>query len=66
MRITAQLIDAATGNIWAERYDRELDDIFAVQDDITERIVMAVAPELGSTEMARARRKNLPKLGFGN
>ena len=64
VRITAQLIDAATGNhIWAERYDRELDDIFAVQDDITERIVMAVAPELGSTEMARARRKNLPKLG---
>jgi adenylate cyclase len=39
VRITAQLIDAATGNhIWAERYDRELADIFAVQDEITERV----------------------------
>ncbi len=63
VRITAQLIDADTGNhIWAERYDRELDDIFAVQDDITERIVMAVGPELDLTEMARARRKNIPDL----
>jgi hypothetical protein len=39
-RITAQLIDAAIGShIWAERYDRELADIFAVQDEITERVV---------------------------
>jgi TolB-like protein/Flp pilus assembly protein TadD len=64
VRITAQLIDAASGNhIWAERYDRDLDDIFAVQDDITERIAMAVGPELHSWELARARRKSLPELG---
>jgi TolB-like protein len=64
VRITAQLIDAASDHhIWAERYDRELDDIFAVQDEITERIAMAVGPELASTEMARARRKNIPDLG---
>jgi TolB-like protein/class 3 adenylate cyclase/Flp pilus assembly protein TadD len=59
MRITAQLIDAATGNhVWAERYDRELDDIFAVQDEITASIVGVVAPELIGAEMQRARRKD--------
>src|SRR6202043_114962 len=43
IRITAQLIDAADGNhVWAERYDRELADIFAVQDEITERVVAAI------------------------
>ncbi len=43
--MTAQLIDATTGNhIWAERYDRELDDIFALQDEITETIVASVEP----------------------
>ena len=45
IRITGQLIDAETGkHIWAEKYDRELQDIFAVQDDITERVVAAVEP----------------------
>ncbi len=64
VRITAQLIDATNDrHIWAERYDRELDDIFAVQDDITERIAMAVAPEMQKTEIARARRKSIPELG---
>ena len=64
MRITAQLIDAASDrHIWAERYDRQLDDIFAVQDDITQCIAMAVGPELDSTEMTRAKRKNIPELG---
>jgi adenylate cyclase len=58
-RITAQLIDATTGNhVWAERYDRELDDIFAVQDEITTNIVGVVAPELLGAEMRRARRKD--------
>jgi adenylate cyclase len=58
VRVTAQLIDAPTGNhIWAERYDRELDDIFALQDEITETIVAAVEPELGVVERERARRK---------
>ena len=58
VRISAQLIDASTGNhIWADRYDRELDDILSVQDDITESIVTAVAPEFLSAEMQRAQRK---------
>jgi adenylate cyclase len=57
MRITAQLIDATTGShVWAERYDRELVDIFAVQDEITASIVGVVAPELIGAEMQRARR----------
>ena len=55
VRITAQLIDATTGNhIWAERYDRELHDIFAVQDEITEAITGAVAPSFVATEARRA------------
>ncbi len=58
VRVTAQLIDATTGNhIWAERYDRELDDIFELQDEITETIVAAIEPELGVVERERARRK---------
>ena len=64
VRITAQLIDAATDHhVWAERFDRDLDDIFAIQDEITERITMAVAPELQLTEMARARHGAIPELG---
>jgi len=64
VRITAQLIDAATSNhIWAEHYDRELDDIFAVQDEITERVAMAMGPELAAAEVARVRRKSIPELG---
>ena len=49
VRITAQLIDAESGNhVWAERYDRNLDDIFAVQDEVANAIVTAVEPALGS------------------
>ena len=45
MRITAQLNDTATGShIWAERYDRDLVDVFAVQDEITDAIVTAIEP----------------------
>ncbi|MGO4450333.1 adenylate/guanylate cyclase domain-containing protein [Phyllobacterium sp. TAF24] len=59
VRITAQLIDAATGNhIWAEQFDRQMDDVFAVQDDITASIVGVVTPELIGAEMKRARRKD--------
>jgi len=59
VRITAQLIDGDTGNhIWAERYDRVLEDIFAVQDEITENVVAALGPELTSAEIQRARRKD--------
>jgi adenylate cyclase len=58
VRITAQLIDAAhDAHLWAERYDRELEDIFAVQDEVTHAIVAAIEPELESAERERARRK---------
>ncbi len=58
IRVTGQLIDAETGNhIWAERFDRNIADIFAVQDEITEQIVSAIEPELGTAERERARRK---------
>jgi adenylate cyclase len=59
VRVTAQLIDATTGNhVWAQRYDRELEDIFAVQDEITESIVRSIGPELDAAERERARRKS--------
>jgi TolB-like protein len=58
IRITAQLNDAATGShIWAERYDRALADVFAVQDEITEAIVAAIEPQLYAAENFHARRK---------
>lgn len=54
IRVTAQLIDATTGHhIWAERYDRELDDIFAMQDEIMREIVVALDVELNEGEQAR-------------
>lgn len=58
VRVAAQLVDALNGrHIWAERYDRELDDIFAVQDEITEAIAAAVAPSFVSAEARRVDRK---------
>jgi TolB-like protein/cytochrome c-type biogenesis protein CcmH/NrfG len=58
VRITAQLIDAIDDkHLWAERYDRELEDIFAVQDEVTQAIVTAIAPQLSTSEQQRARRK---------
>lgn len=58
IRITGQLIDAETGkHIWAEKYDRDLHDIFAVQDDIAERVVAAVEPHLYAEEGYRAASK---------
>jgi adenylate cyclase len=58
LRITAQLVDATNGNhIWAERYDRELADIFVVQDDITERVVATIEPELYAAEQFRNQRR---------
>jgi len=54
VRITAQLIDAATGgHLWAERYDRDLTDLFAVQDDVTRRIVEALKVTLSPAEETR-------------
>jgi tetratricopeptide (TPR) repeat protein len=59
LRITAQLVDAQSGNhVWAERYDRELADIFAVQDEITERVVAAIEPQLYAAEHLRNQRKS--------
>jgi tetratricopeptide (TPR) repeat protein len=59
VRITVQLNDVATGShIWAERYDRGLADVFAVQDEITEAIVAAIEPQLYAAENFRARRKS--------
>ena len=58
VRITAQLNDVVTGgHIWAERYDRSLADVFAVQDEITQAVVAAVEPQLYAAEDFRARRK---------
>jgi adenylate cyclase len=58
VRVTAQLIEGATGNhVWAERYDRDLADIFAVQDEITETIVGALEPRLQVAEIIRAQHK---------
>ncbi len=58
VRITAQLIDAATGaHLWADRYDREIVDIFAVQDEITQTVVGAIEPELSRAEQQRALMK---------
>jgi adenylate cyclase len=64
LRITAQLIDAVSdAHLWAERYDRDLEDIFAVQDEVTRAIVSAIEPHLASTERARAHRKPPENLG---
>jgi TolB-like protein len=58
VRITVQLNDAGTGShLWAERYDRDLADVFAVQDEITEAIVAAIEPQLYAAENFRAQRK---------
>src|SRR5262245_60439966 len=55
VRITAQLIDASTGNhVWADRYDGDLTDIFALQDEITKKVVAAIEPRLLEAEGARA------------
>ena len=63
IRITAQLIDAETGNhIWAERYDREIKDIFAIQDEITLAVTKAIRPAVADAEQWRALRKPPEKL----
>jgi adenylate cyclase len=58
VRVTAQLIEAATGaHIWADRYDRDVSDIFAVQDDIAGSVAAIVEPTLSKAEQQRASRK---------
>jgi len=58
IRVTAQLVEAETGSqVWAERYDRDPADIFAVQDEITEAVTIAIAPAIADAEQQRAMRK---------
>ena len=64
IRVIAQLIDAETGtHIWAEPYDRELSDVFAVQDEITVAVVRAVLPAVSDAELRRILRKPPESLG---
>ena len=78
LRITGQLIDATTGAyIWADRFDGVLDDIFDLQDRVTQQVVGAIAPEVDRAEIERAKRmpvgnidavtayyRGLPHVGF--
>jgi adenylate cyclase len=58
IRVTAQLVEAETGNhVWAEHYDRDLTDIFAVQDEISGAVTIAIAPAIDYAERQRAMRK---------
>lgn len=58
VRVTAQLIDATSGNhMWADRYDRDLADIFELQDEITNKVIGSVGPQILVAEAARVRRK---------
>jgi len=64
VRITAQLIDATTGNhIWADHHDGELTDIFALQDDITRKVVAAIEPRLLEAEGTRSHARSTIDLG---
>lgn len=64
VRISAQLVDAKTGgHHWAERYDRELGDIFAVQDDITRSVAGTIEPHLLAAEGTRALSRSADNLG---
>jgi adenylate cyclase len=63
VRVTGQLIDAETGaHVWAERYDRKADDIFALQDDITLSVVGTIEPSLRQVEIERVKRKRSDNL----
>ena len=58
VRITGQLIDVATGgHLWADRFDGSIDDIFDLQDQVTAKVVGAIAPKLEQAEIVRATRK---------
>jgi tetratricopeptide (TPR) repeat protein len=59
LRITAQLIDALTGNhLWADRYDGDLTDVFALQDEITRKVVAAIEPKLLEAEGVRSQSRS--------
>jgi TolB-like protein/class 3 adenylate cyclase len=64
LRITGQLIEAETGtHLWADRYDGDLEDVFALQDRITESVVGAIEPSLRLAEIARSKRKPPKDIG---
>ena len=64
VRITAQLIEAETGaHLWAEKFDGALEDVFDLQDQITDRVVGIVEPSLRQSEIERSRRKHPENLG---
>ena len=64
LRITAQLIEAETGaHLWADRFDGALDDVFDLQDQITDKVVGVVEPSLRQSEIERSRRKHPENLG---
>ena len=63
VRITGQLVNAVTGaHIWAERFERDLTDVFALQDEVTAAVVSAIQPKLLQTEIALATRRRLENL----
>jgi adenylate cyclase len=64
VRVTGQLIEAETGNhLWAERYDRDIADVFAVQDEITQAVAIAIEPAVAQMERQRAVRRPPESLG---
>ena len=68
IRVTAQLVEAETGkHVWAERYDRDLADIFAVQDEITQAVTIVVAPAAarGNASVDSTTRCRLPEAAQG-
>jgi TolB-like protein/Tfp pilus assembly protein PilF len=63
IRVTAQLIEAASGNhVWAERYDRDFEDIFAVQDELTQSIVAALPGRIAAALVRKSRHKSSERL----
>jgi adenylate cyclase len=64
VRITTQLIDAATGNhLWADRYDGDMTDVFALQDEITKKVVAAIEPRLLEAEGIRSQNRSPEDIG---
>jgi adenylate cyclase len=64
VRISTQLIDGASaGHVWADRFEGDLEDVFALQDSVTDSLVRAIAPTVRDAELARARRKRPADMG---
>jgi adenylate cyclase len=64
LRITGQLIDATTGaHLWADRFEGAVEDVFELQDQVTEKVVAALAPRIEQAEIDRAKRKTIGNLG---